>query len=195
MFSALLWKLLSEECSSPCLLVASVFPMLVGFPLKEWEKPMSASPQTGWRLYWILVRHLGNDWIITMLQLDNSLMWMHSSPFLRAWLSCYHSPDTPNCCPNAVPGYFSDCALLLRFLLLLFLSIAFYFWWEGAHSVSKNMSLKGAWKTDKRREPENESFSKRIQREAGGPRKADGVRKDREPATPSLDEFVYGGRC
>lgn len=171
MFSALLRKLLSEECSSPCLLVLPCFQGWLVFLWRSEKSQCQQHPQTGWRLYWILVRHLGNDWIITMLQLDNSLMWMRSSPFLRARLSCYNSPDKPNCCPNAVPGYFSDCALLPGFLLLLFLSIAFYFWWEGAHSVSKNTSLKGAWKTDKRREPENQSFSKRIQREAGGPRK------------------------
>lgn len=73
--------------------------------------------------------------------------------------------------------------------------LAFYFWWEGAHSSSKNRSPKAAWKIDKRREPENRSFGKRIQREAGGPRKADRVRKERKPATPSLDESVYGGCC
>lgn len=44
MFSGPLRKLLSEECSSSCLLAASVFPVLVGFPLNEWEKPMSAPP-------------------------------------------------------------------------------------------------------------------------------------------------------
>lgn len=123
------------------------------------------------------------------------------------WCGCIPAPswelgfDATTALIHGIAVLMPSSRLLLRlciatqFLRLLFPSIAFYFWWEGAHSVSKNRFLKGAWKTDKRKEPENRSFSKRVQRETEGPRRADGVRKEREPATPGLDESVYGGCC